>query len=116
MAEWKIPVPPSANNLFINRPDGGRAKSPAYKKWIYEAGWRLREQLAQPVAGKTFSLMIYAPVNRQRDISNVIKATEDLLVGMALIPVDDRYIDEVIIRRSWGDKEMKVMLSPITLR
>jgi crossover junction endodeoxyribonuclease RusA len=114
MAEWKIPVPPSANNLFINRPGGGRAKSPAYRKWIEEAGWRLREQLAQPVAGKTFSLTIYAPVNRQRDISNVIKATEDLLVSMGLIPVDDRYIDYIEVRRIGGQEEMTVMLAALT--
>jgi Holliday junction resolvase RusA-like endonuclease len=91
VAGWLISLPPSTNNLYANTPHG-RRKTPEYRQWLREAGWQLRAQIAQPVAGKTFALSIAAPLTRRRDLGNCLKATEDLLVELGLLP-DDRWIE-----------------------
>lgn len=97
---FTLTLPPSTNNLYVNTPQG-RRKSPGYRSWLIAAGWQLRVQRAQPVVGKTFALSIRAPLDRRRDLSNIIKATEDLLVELQLLP-DDRWIDSLSVERIEG--------------
>jgi Holliday junction resolvase RusA-like endonuclease len=92
-----LPVPPSTNNLFINVASRGRVKSKEYKAWITEAGLMLNVQRPKPIRGKV-AIDIKVPVNNRRDLSNHLKAIEDLLVGMSLID-DDRHI--VDIHMAW---------------
>ena len=92
-----LPVAPTTNNLYENT-GHGRRKSAGYRSWLNEAGWRIKEQRVQPVPGKRWALRIEAPVDHRRDLSNCLKATEDLIVEMGLIS-DDRYIDHIVLDR-----------------
>jgi hypothetical protein len=107
-AAFFVPIAPTTNNLYDNTPYG-RRKSLGYRKWLVEAGWRVREQKVRAVPGTRWALTIAAPINMRRDISNVIKATEDLIVELQLIP-DDRFIDSLHVMRTTEGKEMYVTL------
>ncbi len=85
-----LPFPPSTNNMFINT-SRGRIRSQKYADWAVEAGWEMARQRPLKVAG---------PVNlrfefqegrdkRKRDVTNLIKAPEDLLVKHGIIEADD---------------------------
>jgi Holliday junction resolvase RusA-like endonuclease len=98
----RIPVPPSTNALFVTFRDRGgirRAKTKEYLSWIKAAGLMLNVQRPVPVRGKV-KLAITVARNNRRDLSNHIKAIEDLLVGMSLID-DDRHVEEILMM--WDD-------------
>lgn len=90
-----LPLAPSANNLFLNGKNGGRFKSPTYKRWIAEADAALMEHRAQ-LSGPlpriygpyAMRLLVEFPNNRRRDLSNVIKAVEDFCVQRGLVEDD----------------------------
>jgi Holliday junction resolvase RusA-like endonuclease len=93
-----IPVPPSANNMFINVPKRGRVKSTEYRKWRDAAGWFIQSQPHPKVPGK---VNILIEVRRGRgDIDNRVKPVLDLLVLHHLID-DDRNVQSVTAR--WAD-------------
>ncbi len=82
---FRLPIPPSSNNLFANKKGCGRIKTRAYTAWLKEAdAWyylqRLNQQ--QPIAGP-IELHIRLPQIRG-DASNRIKAAEDYLVSRKL--------------------------------
>ena len=114
-----LPVAPTGNNLYTNVALHGRRKAPGYRQWLHDAGWRIKEQRVQPIPGKRWALRIEAPVNHRRDLSNCLKAAEDLIVEMRLIS-DDRYIDHIVLDRVsssvsiWstlnGKREMRVSI------
>lgn len=90
-----LPFPPSVNNLFINVPGRGRIRSPKYRAWQSEAGWRLRLQRALPIKGPvTVEIVAIRPDARRRDIDNLSKAICDLLVANNIIE-DDRMVDRI---------------------
>jgi Holliday junction resolvase RusA-like endonuclease len=103
-----LPVPPSVNNLYVNTPNG-RRKSLGYRSWLNEAGWKLKLQNIQPLQARSYQISIAAPVNHARDLGNVLKATEDLIVEMGIIS-DDRWIDSIHLDRMTEGKEMYVTL------
>ena len=115
----KLPVPPSANELFANRRNGGgRIKTKAYRDWTEEAGYHLRiawANLGKPEFGNApMRLTITAGIGRHRDLSNCCKAIEDLVVSLLPVP-DDRWNDEVTLRRSREvDGVATVLLEPIS--
>lgn len=88
-----LPLPPSANNMFVNLKGGGRAKSATYKAWTEDARWHVI--MAWRAAGKPewkdrpmeihFRLGLEG---RKRDASNCIKALEDILCRELPIPDD----------------------------
>src|SRR4051794_39072923 len=95
--ELFLPSPPSANSLFANKASGGRVKSKAYKAWIKEAGWMIQSQPHRHHrhTGKVnILLQVRKPDNRRRDISNAIKAVEDLLVRHQIL------LDDSLVERS----------------
>lgn len=98
----RIPVPPTTNNLFFNLKNGGRARSTVYKAWLRAVGPTLRQAFTDagaPAWGKQpMRLTIHVGINYRRDASNCIKPIEDALCAFLAVP-DDRYNDEVIIRR-----------------
>lgn len=99
-----MPLPPSANALFVNLKNGGRAKSAVYKAWIEEARWHV--MTAWRNAGKPewpaetpMSIRIEAGLEgRSRDLGNLEKAISDLLVANLPVP-DDAYFDRFLIER-----------------
>lgn len=91
-----LPIPPSVNGLFPGKER--RFKSPQYKAWITEAQWDIKAQKPKPVKGR-FALWIDLPEGMAGDISNRIKAVEDLLVAVCLT-ADDRHAVSVTACRS----------------
>lgn len=90
----KLPFPPSTNNMFING-SRGRFRSQKYDEWIIEAGWELKRQRPPKFVGPV-DLCFHFQENRKpklpRDVTNLIKAPEDLLVKHGIIQADDNSI------------------------
>ena len=100
-----LPVPPSANNLFVNRKGGGgRAISPRYRAWRAEASTHV---LATPRPRDALSeraelLILINPAKRGNipdDITNRIKPLEDLLVSSGVL-ADDSIVAKCTIVRA----------------
>jgi len=89
-----LPFPPSTNNLFVNG-SKGRFPSQKYADWIQEAGWELTRQRPAKVLGPVvlfFHFQDNRKPKRPRDVTNLIKAPEDLLVKHGIIEADDHTI------------------------
>lgn len=99
MIRYELPFPPSVNNLFINsRKTGGRFPSPQYKEWRKAAGQAVLVQGRKHIRGKVnIAIGIMRPDRRRRDISNLMKAVEDLLVEMQVIE-DDSLVEKISIQ------------------
>ena len=111
----ELPAPPSANALYkrvLNR-SGKRPRTPAYQAWAIEAGWALKFAAgdhALPL--KHVRLDLGMPFSYKRDISNGIKAVEDLLKTHGVI-VDDRWVEELRVRRIPATGPLTVAIWPI---
>ena len=100
-----LPLPPSANMMFINSPNAkgrGRFLSPAYKAWKKHAAARVVEaweHQQKPAIGKPYSVYIRLNVDHKSDIANREKALTDILV--ATIPgfPDDCWANRILIER-----------------
>lgn len=93
MTVLNLPFPPSVNNLFING-KSGRFRSQKYDSWIMEAGNEILRQRPSKVSGPVVLSFEFEEGrdNRKRDISNLIKAPEDLLVKHGIIEADDQTV------------------------
>lgn len=98
-----IPLPPSTNNLFVNKATGGRVKSKYYRDWHRKAGWALAAQRGKwpPVTGK-WGLKIRLPHHYAPDIDNSAKAVIDLIVVMKLAPDDKELLELHITKDATG--------------
>lgn len=89
MTVINLPFPVSVNAMFS---DGKtrRHKSQRYADWVLEAGYRLNRQAPIPVTGpvKLSYELQEGRDNRRRDLSNHVKAVEDLLVAHGVIEAD----------------------------
>jgi len=100
MQKLWLPFPISVNRLFPGKVK--RHKSKEYEKWILEAGQILITQ--KPI--KTFSEPVGVayrfgqPDKRRRDIDNLFKCPNDLLVAHGIIE-DDSLINK--ISGEWAD-------------
>lgn len=123
----KLPAPPSVNNLFSNGKGGhtGRFKTPAYKAWIAEASWMVREQMVaedcNPVMGRTVIMIGVERSSLRSDLDNQAKAILDLLVTTRVIE-DDRYVTGLVMawmpqgaRRTPIARVMIMPADPVTL-
>lgn len=100
MVLYTLPYPPSVNGLFFNA-SKGRVKTNAYKAWRNAAGQMILAQGRKRVHGRvSLAIAVTRPDRRKRDISNLIKAIEDLLVEMAVID-DDSLVQRLSIK--WVD-------------
>lgn len=90
MTVIELPFPPSVNNLFINGKHG-RFRSQRYDSWIMEAGNEILRQRPSKVAGPVALRFEFQEGRdkRKRDVTNLIKAPEDLLVKHQIIEADD---------------------------
>ena len=98
MITVRLPVPPSTNNLYENG-RRGRYRSREYDAWIEEALYCLGQQKIRDVIIGAFAMAIRVPIKLRGDISNRIKAPEDLLVKQGLIP-DDKHAFKISIERA----------------
>lgn len=98
---FHVPLPPSTNNLFVNRAQGGRAKTEAYKTWIVRAGWAIKAQNAGQFIHYDkpgLCVEILAPLPRRRDLDNIAKPILDLLVKTNIL-ADDKLVDDLRLVR-----------------
>lgn len=105
-----LPEPPSANELFRNVSPGhraaakargqmlpGRLKTEAYRTWENAAGWALNSQRPGRIDGAYEITVEAGPTNK--DLGNLIKATEDFLVDHGVIR-DDRLSRRIVLEDS----------------
>ena len=95
-----LPVPPSANSLYIAK-DRHRYISPVYKRWLREA--RVLMRCLDTFPAKTpLRVDIDVVLSRRRDLDNIIKPILDSMqpskAWAGVIP-DDRYVDVIEARR-----------------
>jgi len=100
---FRLPRPPSVNNLFFTTKRGSRARTDRYQRWRNEAHQLIMVQrVGQPwplVGRYTLSLVI----ERGRgDLGNCEKAVSDALVYMGIV-ADDSLAEEIHLR--WGAVE-----------
>jgi Holliday junction resolvase RusA-like endonuclease len=110
-----LPFPPSTNNLFINT-SRGRIRSSKYDEWAAEAGWELTRQRPSKVTGPVMLTFDFQSNRdkRKRDITNLLKAPEDLLVKFGIIEADDNTIVQ-FISAGWNPtvKGVRITITPI---
>ena len=92
-----IPVPPSVNNLFLNRAKskngkgGGRIRTVEYEAWRVEAVIRMSIDLV-PVTSYPVQVILWIlagkDFRRSRDVANCEKAATDALVEAKIIKGD----------------------------
>ena len=95
-----LTVPPSANRMYRPAHKKHMVKSTEYKRWLDDSstlagGW-INERMATQTP---IVVEIYANINRQRDLDNLIKPTLDMLQYADIVP-DDRYIDGIVAKRT----------------
>lgn len=83
----ELPIPPSVNALYGQRPGKKRFKSAKYKAWEASLPDIKPVGIEGPVR---ICYVLHFPDNRRRDISNFIKASEDFLVSSGVL-VDDNH-------------------------
>lgn len=109
-------APPSLNNIYANIPGRGRVKSGRYKVWRSAAGWDIKAAIGPSFETYSCPVLLDLTVEKPRvrsDISNRIKAVEDLLTEMGVI-ADDSLVMEV--RARWGQvKGARIELRPVDL-
>lgn len=111
--EIDLDLPPSVNELFVpaaNRKKGSgrqRVKTERYKAWITAAGWQLKAACTaararldpkDPPFASNFGLWLRLDTDHRSDITNRIKAIEDLFVAMGLT-TGDQWNDRCTVER-----------------
>ena len=117
----ELPFPPSANALFRNATakDNSRKRpqTQRYRTWIRAAGWDLERQRPPKMEGPVaLDIAVGKPVNRdgtpnkvRRDIGNLHKAIEDLLVDHGVIE-DDSLVHDLRIHWQPGIEGARVTI------
>jgi Holliday junction resolvase RusA-like endonuclease len=96
-----LPYPPTANNLFFNTRGRGRVRTDRYRTWAVAAGGDVRRQNPGRIEGQySLDITLGRPDKRKRDLSNAIKALEDLIVEHQIVE-DDSLCAALSIQ--WGN-------------
>lgn len=82
-----VPVPPSVNNLFATA-GKRRVKSRAYRAWLAVAVPGLARLRPPPSLPTAVRVRVVGPINRRRDLDNLLKPLGDALQAAGLIPGD----------------------------
>ena len=97
MTTLRLPLPPSVNSLYANVPGKGRVRTKRYLTWLNAAGWAIKQTKPKPKKIKgNYSLWLYCerPDRRRRDLGNMLKAIEDILVEHGII-ADDSFAADI---------------------
>lgn len=106
-----LPVPPSANRLFVNTGRWGkRTRSREYHHWNRDCLFELRYEHPKPAGIKHCEIVVTARINWKRDLDNIVKPLLDLLQDAGEIE-DDRYVCRIKISRCAETDRDKVKLS-----
>ena len=108
-----LPMPPSVNGLFAGKTRRYRSKS--YEAWIVEAGLRLNLQRPSPCFGPVHLALEVEEqrTKRRQDLSNRIKAVEDLLVSHGIIEGDDqRFVRKITMEWSPEVSGVRITVTP----
>lgn len=84
---FSCPVPPSVNAMFRNT-KRGRAKTPAYEAWRYQAAAAIRRQGVPHFPSHVVINMAFEIDLKRADADNRLKAMNDLLVDLGIIRDD----------------------------
>lgn len=94
-------IPPSTNNLYANVPRRGRVKTERYRTWLQAAGWDMKRYHNVRWNEPVYLAIVIGKLRANADVSNRVKAIEDLLVAHRIIPGDTvQWIRGVDIRLS----------------
>lgn len=107
-----LPMPPSANDLFKNRPGKGRVKTRVYDDWLGHAGWVLKAQRPHKISGPFLTVHSFERTSAQADVDNRIKAVHDLLVKHAVTDDDRFLVGSLLAWAPAASKMMRVMILP----
>jgi len=97
----ELPMPPSTNNLFATY-NGRRIISRDYKAWREGAARKAItawQAAGEPSIGKPYAVSIRLNLNHKGDISNRIKAIEDILVSTIPGFPGDQWINDLRVIR-----------------
>ena len=97
IAQFTISLPPSLNNIFFNKPHGGRAKTTAYKNWCEQTAWEIRTQKVPVIEGDVAVHVLIERPNAQSDIDNRLKPIFDAMQKAGVLK-NDRQIVELHAR------------------
>jgi crossover junction endodeoxyribonuclease RusA len=97
---FKLPYPPTTNNLFFNA-GKRRVRTQRYDAWLNEGAAFIAQQRPHSVMG-AYCLTVVAtrPDRRARDLGNLEKPISDLLVKCRVVRDDS---DAQEIRLAWAD-------------
>ena len=111
MIELHLSYPPSANRLW-RRGKNNIYASKEYTTWKREAGWQVIAQKPGGIAGPyRLSLNAVRPDKRKRDLGNLLKAVEDLLVSAGVIE-DDSKAEMISMRWVTSGEGITVRIEP----
>lgn len=100
-----LPLPPSVNSMYEGGSGQKRYKSKQYKAWYTECFWLVKTLPKVKEYPVELWIKIVWPTNRSCDLSNRIKAIEDLLVNAGILLDDDRkHIRRIVITDGGVDK------------
>lgn len=110
-----VPLPPSANNLYVNARGRGRILSKAgreYKQAVRILAMGARLPLLR--GDVVLTMTVYFPNRRRRDLSNTLKVVEDSLTGVAY--ADDSQVSELHLYRAYdsGNPRAVLTVEPLT--
>lgn len=117
---FDLPLPPSVNELYEVRTfkgKSGRGITPVYKRWRDAAAillmmeWR---RAGRPIIDGRWGFVFRLGINRQSDITNRVKAAEDLLVKAKITP-GDQWMDDGRVVRDLGVPESLIRIRVFTL-
>lgn len=102
MLYLNLSLPPTTNHRLLATKSGALVKAPKYRQWMEREAECVRRDLPEnftPFAKPLFSLVLVTfPDRRYRDLDNVLKGVNDVLVrGHALI--DDHIIQTQVVHR-----------------
>jgi crossover junction endodeoxyribonuclease RusA len=112
--ELQLPMPPSANHLWVRARKGMR-KSDRYVAWLMLAAYEARQQPFKRVCGPyKLSIAVSRPNKRRADIDNKIKPVSDLLMHIGAIE-DDSNCEMVSARWVTTGDGVQVRIEPAGL-